>query len=484
MPARTLMFQGTGSDVGKSLIVAGLARAYAARPRRPSVQAAEHVEQRGGDGGRRRDRPRPGAAGARGRYAGQRSHEPGSAEAAERDRRADRRAGPRLSAAPRRAAYQADEADLLPYVLDSFARLQARGRSRSRRRRRQRRGSQSAGQRHRQYGICPRRRRAGRADRRHRPRRRHRQPRRHQGRAGARGCRADSRLHRQQIPRRRGAFRRRHGAASRRRPDGRRWAWCRILPMRACCRRRMRSRSNDSRPAKPDARVRIAVPILPHIANFDDLDPLDANPTSRSCACGRARRLPGDADLVVLPGSKATIADLAALRAPAGTSISPRIGAAADVCLAFAAAIRCSGARSPIPRASKARPARSKGSACSMSRPTLSAEKRLEPASGTTSDGAPFAGYEMHMGVTGGGFARPFAAPRGWFAGRRGFSRRPGDRHLYARPVRRRPAARGVARAFRGRGDGVAYDDLVERTLDALAAHLEPHISISIASSA
>src|SRR3954468_1412416 len=31
MPARAIMFQGTGSDVGKSLLVAGLARAYTKR---------------------------------------------------------------------------------------------------------------------------------------------------------------------------------------------------------------------------------------------------------------------------------------------------------------------------------------------------------------------------------------------------------------------------------------------------------------------
>ncbi len=71
---------------------------------------------------------------------------------------------------------------------------------------------------------------------------------------------------------------------------------------------------DGARPAKPDARLKIAVPVLPHIANFDDLDPLDAEPIVEIVRVRPGHALPGDADLVILPGSKATIADLAALR--------------------------------------------------------------------------------------------------------------------------------------------------------------------------
>src|SRR4029077_20444487 len=52
--------------------------------------------------------------------------------------------------------------------------------------------------------------------------------------------------------------------------------------------------------AKPQARLRISVPILPHIANFDDLDPLEAEPAVEIVRVRPGAALPGDADLVIL----------------------------------------------------------------------------------------------------------------------------------------------------------------------------------------
>jgi adenosylcobyric acid synthase len=66
-------------------------------------------------------------------------------------------------------------------------------------------------------------------------------------------------------------------------------------------------------PAAPNA-ITVVVPRLPHVANFDDLDPLATEPGVSVRWIDRAAQF-GAPDLVVLPGSKATIADLAWLRA-------------------------------------------------------------------------------------------------------------------------------------------------------------------------
>ena len=71
-----------------------------------------------------------------------------------------------------------------------------------------------------------------------------------------------------------------------------------------------------SSPGTAGARVvTVAVPRLPRIANFDDLDPLAAEPESTCASLEPGQPLPAAADLVLLPGSKSTLADLAALRA-------------------------------------------------------------------------------------------------------------------------------------------------------------------------
>ena len=234
----------------------------------------------------------------------------------------------------------------------------------------------------------------------------------------------------------------------------------------------------QSRPSKPQARVRIAVPILPHIANFDDLDPLDAEPSVDLMRVRPGATLPGDADLVVLPGSKATIADLAALRS-AGFDIDiaahrRRGGMVLGLCGGF----QMLGRSIADPGGIEGPPAAVEGLGLLDVATTLSAEKRLEPVRGATSDDAPFAGYEMHMGVTEGpDCARPFArladgSPEGAVSA---------DGRVFGTYVHGLFAGDRQRAAWLARLKGtanIAYDALVERTLDALAAHLTAHLDL------
>ena len=60
--------------------------------------------------------------------------------------------------------------------------------------------------------------------------------------------------------------------------------------------------------------LKIAVPVLDRIANFDDLDALVAEDGVDVIFVHSGMALPDDADLVIIPGSKSTIGDLARFR--------------------------------------------------------------------------------------------------------------------------------------------------------------------------
>jgi adenosylcobyric acid synthase len=225
--------------------------------------------------------------------------------------------------------------------------------------------------------------------------------------------------------------------------------------------------------------VRIAVPILPHIANFDDLDPLDAEPAVELLRVRPGGALPGDADLIVLPGSKATIADLNALRS-AGFDIDiaahRRRG---GIILGLCGGYQMLGRTIADPDGIEGPSGEVDGLGLLDVTTTLSAEKRLEPARGTTSDGAPFAGYEMHMGVTAGAdCARPFARlADGSAEGAVSADGRVAGTYVHGLFADDRQRAAWLARLSAG-PTRIAYEALVEQTLDALAAHLAAHLDL------
>ena len=232
-------------------------------------------------------------------------------------------------------------------------------------------------------------------------------------------------------------------------------------------------------PPKPHARIRIAVPILPHIANFDDLDPLEAEPAVELVRVRPGAALPGNADLVIVPGSKATIADLTALR-KAGFDIDivahmRRGGTVIGLCGGY----QMLGRTVRDPAGTEGPPGAAEGLGLLDVETVLSDEKRLEPVGGDTG-GIPFSGYEMHMGVTAGpDCARPFArlsdgAPEGAVS----VDGRVIGTYIHGLFGNDSQRAAWLARLGAG-PSAIAHDALVESTLDRLAAHLAAHIDVA-----
>ncbi len=238
--------------------------------------------------------------------------------------------------------------------------------------------------------------------------------------------------------------------------------------------------STPSLSATTGRAIKIAVPHLPRISNTDDLDPLRAEPDTVLDLVPPGRALPGDADLVLLPGSKATRSDLAALHAE-GWALDlqahvRRGGWVVGLCGGY----QMLGRRISDPAGIEGPPGETPGLGLLDVETVMSAGKRLVRASGHASEGGEaVAGYEMHMGeTTGPDTVRPLVRLESGPDGARAANGRVMGCYLHGLF-----AADGFRRAFleglrRRETAGIAYDALVEETLDALAAHLEAHLDL------
>jgi adenosylcobyric acid synthase len=236
----------------------------------------------------------------------------------------------------------------------------------------------------------------------------------------------------------------------------------------------------DRRSAESDGTIVIAVPRLAHIANFDDLDPLKLEPSVRLIMVQPGEPLPSDADLVILPGSKATLADLRDFRRN-GWDIDIRAHARrGGRVLGLCGGYQMLGRTVSDPHGIEGPPGSEPGLGLLDVETILTGDKTLTEVAGISlADGVPFHGYEMHVGRTDGpDCARPLLR----FADGRVEGATSADgriRATYVHGLFADDAQRGGwLNWLGGRAGGFSYDAEIERVLDALGEHLARHVDL------
>jgi adenosylcobyric acid synthase len=147
--------------------------------------------------------------------------------------------------------------------------------------------------------------------------------------------------------------------------------------------------------------VTIAVPLLPHISNHDDFDALEAESSVRIVRVPPGRALPGNAQLVILPGSKTTIGDLAFFRAQGwDVDLTAHLRRGGHV-LGLCGGYQMLGKTIADPLGLEGAPGEVAGLGLLPVHTTLTADKRVTEVAGMSlPDRTPFRGYEIHSGRT------------------------------------------------------------------------------------
>lgn len=223
---------------------------------------------------------------------------------------------------------------------------------------------------------------------------------------------------------------------------------------------------------------KVAVPKLPRISNFDDLDPLAAEPGVSVEIVYPGTAIPGNVDLVILPGSKSTISDLAFFRAQGwDIDLNAHIRRGGHV-MGLCGGYQMLGTEISDPDGIEG-PAQTVAGLGHLDVVTLLAPKKqlaLRNAVALPYD-SPVTGYEIHLGKTDGPDTQ-----RGWLdmdGHIVGAANASGTvRGAYLHGLFGSDAFRSAYLSTLGHRSDLRYDETVDYTLDALAQHLESHLDL------
>ncbi|MGO7955990.1 cobyric acid synthase [Rhizobium leguminosarum] len=223
--------------------------------------------------------------------------------------------------------------------------------------------------------------------------------------------------------------------------------------------------------------LKIAVPVLPRIANFDDLDPLRTEPDVELVFVRSGERIPADASLVVLPGSKSTISDLADFRAQGWESdLQAHVRCGGRV-IGICGGYQMLGRMVHDPLGIEGGTLETPGLGLLDIETEMAPEKTVRNSQARSTEyDAPLAGYQIHLGITRGPDCdRPSAIIDGAPDGALSANGRIMGTYLHGLFGSDAYRAR-LLQSFGLSGEQRNYRESVEQALDEIAGELERHL--------
>ncbi len=226
-------------------------------------------------------------------------------------------------------------------------------------------------------------------------------------------------------------------------------------------------------------RLKIAVPIIARIANFDDLDPLTQEPEVEVRLVPPGEALPGDADVVILPGSKSTICDLAFFRAQGwDIDLSAHVRRGGNV-LGLCGGYQMLGHSISDPDGVEGFAGCVQGLGLLDVETVLTGDKITAPVTAIDlATGQSINGYEIHLGRTEGpDCMRPMLNIAGRLDGAMNANGQIVGTYVHG--IFGSDGFRAAWMAGFGHRSRLNYNASIETTLDALADHCEQHLDVA-----